>query len=217
MFIVRRLVSFFKALPFRWNPALRFCRSVVIIDPVKFLIDSENTFRGKFSCKKGSLVISRDVDIAKSTDINVGPGGLIAINKGVRIGYCSLLSVAKNQRIQIGDNTTFFSTVFLSGTILIGKGCLFSKNITILSGTHIMKDRRPIREQDAEYMARYGVPPDEAVIIGDDCWIGLNVVVLPGVTLGKGCVVGAGAVVTKDFPDYSKIGGVPAKLLGYRE
>ena len=49
------------------------------------------------------------------------------------------------------------------------------------------------------------------IIIGDDVWIGANAVILPGVTIGKHCVVAAGAVVTKDVPDNTIVGGVPAK------
>ena len=51
------------------------------------------------------------------------------------------------------------------------------------------------------------------VIIGDDVWIGANAVILPGVTIGKHCVVAGGAVVTKDVPDHSLVAGVPAKLI----
>jgi acetyltransferase-like isoleucine patch superfamily enzyme len=50
-------------------------------------------------------------------------------------------------------------------------------------------------------------------MIGDDVWIGANAVILPGVTIGKHCVVAAGAVVTKDVPDNSLVAGVPAKLI----
>ena len=51
------------------------------------------------------------------------------------------------------------------------------------------------------------------VVIGDDVWIGANAVILPGVTIGRHCVVAAGAVVTKDVPDNSVVAGVPAKIL----
>jgi len=54
------------------------------------------------------------------------------------------------------------------------------------------------------------------VSIGDDCWLGANVVVLLGVSISKGAVVGANAVVTKDFPEYSVSTGVPAKVTGSR-
>ena len=51
------------------------------------------------------------------------------------------------------------------------------------------------------------------VVIGDDVWIGTNAVILPGVTIGSHCVVAAGAVVTKDIPDHTLVGGVPAKVI----
>lgn len=54
------------------------------------------------------------------------------------------------------------------------------------------------------------------VKIGNDVWIGRRVIILPGVTIGNGCVIGAGAVVTKSFADYSVIGGNPAKLIKMR-
>ena len=56
----------------------------------------------------------------------------------------------------------------------------------------------------------------ENVVIEDDVWIGQRVIILPGVTIYKGCIIGAGAVVTKSFPPYSIIGGNPAKLIKSR-
>jgi acetyltransferase-like isoleucine patch superfamily enzyme len=167
-------------------------------------------------CKEGELSILKQTSIAKGAEINVGKGGTILIKNNISLGKGSFLSVGGNNKIVIGERTSFFSDVFLSGSISIGKGCLFAKGITILSGTHIIEDRRPIRVQDAEYIEINGAPPDDPVEIGDDCWIGINAVILPGVKLGKGCIVAAGAVVTMSFPDFSKVGGVPAKLLGKR-
>ena len=57
---------------------------------------------------------------------------------------------------------------------------------------------------------------DQPVVIEDDVWCGANVTILKGVTIGHGSVVAAGAVVTKSFPPYSIIGGIPAKLLKMR-
>ena len=53
--------------------------------------------------------------------------------------------------------------------------------------------------------------------MGDDVWIGTNSVVLPGVTIGKGAVIGAGTVVTKDIPEYAIAVGNPARVIKYRE
>ena len=56
----------------------------------------------------------------------------------------------------------------------------------------------------------------EPIRIGEKCWLGANCIILPGVQLGKGVIVGAGAVVTKSFPDNSIIGGIPAKIIKMR-
>ncbi len=55
-----------------------------------------------------------------------------------------------------------------------------------------------------------------SVTIEDDVWIGSRVIILPGIKIGKGSIIGAGAVVTKDVPEYSIVGGVPAKLIRSR-
>lgn len=56
----------------------------------------------------------------------------------------------------------------------------------------------------------------ERINIGNDVWIGINVTILDGINIGNGAVIAAGAVVTKDVPDYAIVGGVPAKILKYR-
>lgn len=55
------------------------------------------------------------------------------------------------------------------------------------------------------------------VVIGNDVWIGMRVIIMPGVTIGNGVVIGAGAVVTKDVPDYAVVGGVPARIIKFRK
>ena len=51
------------------------------------------------------------------------------------------------------------------------------------------------------------------IVVGDNCWFGANVSVMPGVKIGNGCVMGAGSVVTKDVPDNSLVTGVPGKVI----
>lgn len=60
---------------------------------------------------------------------------------------------------------------------------------------------------------RDGVEYAGQVTIGDDCWIGGNVTIMPGVTIGKGCTVGSGSIITKDIPDFSVAIGNPARVV----
>ena len=66
-------------------------------------------------------------------------------------------------------------------------------------------------------MNQQGNSPARPIVIGDDVWIGANVIILPGVSIGKGCVIGAGSVVTKSVPEYSVVAGNPAKIIKNRK
>lgn len=66
-------------------------------------------------------------------------------------------------------------------------------------------------------MKGQGVLSPQKVTICDDVWIGARVIILPGVTIGKGSIIGAGAVVTKDVPEYAVMGGVPARVIKFRK
>ena len=66
-------------------------------------------------------------------------------------------------------------------------------------------------------MNQQGNQKEQPVTIMDDVWIGARAIILPGVTIGQGAIVAAGAVVTKDVPPFAIVGGVPARLIDYRE
>lgn len=115
------------------------------------------------------------------------------------------------QNINIGDHCRFGRncTFHAMGGIRIGNYVIAANNVSIISQEHIFSDiSTPITFQ-GEKLAQ--------VCVEDDVWIGMNVVILSGVTVGKGSVIGAGAIVTKDVPAYSIIGGVPAKIIGNRK
>jgi acetyltransferase-like isoleucine patch superfamily enzyme len=76
--------------------------------------------------------------------------------------------------------------------------------------------RGPIMNGNVNPIDILSIEKNHPIIIGNDVWIGANAVILPGVNIGNGAVIGAGAVVTKDVPDYAVVVGVPAKVLKYR-
>ena len=90
----------------------------------------------------------------------------------------------------------------------IGDKVRIGLRVNIITNNHVFMDhKRPIMEQGSTCAP---------VIIENDVWIGVNVTVLPGVTVGEGSVIGAGAVVTKDVNPYTVVAGVPARKLGQR-
>lgn len=115
----------------------------------------------------------------------------------------------------IPKNSVFYCTL---APIKIGKKVIFGPHPTIITGDHrtdiVGKYIMDIEDHDKfeNGINKY----DSPVIIEDDVWCGANVTILKGVRIGKGCIVAAGAVVTKSFPPYSIIGGVPAKLIKKR-
>ena len=95
------------------------------------------------------------------------------------------------------------------GKLIIGDYVLMAPEVTIMTTKHIYADTEiPISYQGAEH---------STVIIEDNAWIGYRAIIMPGVTIGKGAIVGAGAVVTKDVPPYSIVGGVPARIIKMRK
>lgn len=114
------------------------------------------------------------------------------------------------ESLEIGDNVGIAADAFISvrGKVKIGSSTIFGPGVKLFSENHIFSDKNtPIYLQGA---SRQGIE------IGEDCWIGANAIVLDGVKIGKGCVVAAGAVVNKDVPDYTIVGGVPAKEIAQR-
>lgn len=116
----------------------------------------------------------------------------ISNGKNVSIGYCC----------QINEN------VFLQGA-KIGNFVMIAADVAILSSDHnYFSIEQP--------MILQGKGIEKYVTIEDDVWIGRSVIVLPGLTVGKGSIIGAGAVVTKNVEPYSIVGGIPAKLIRKR-
>ena len=112
--------------------------------------------------------------------------------------------VTLGDRSGIGINASIGEQTHIGSDVMMGPDCV------IYTRNHRF-DRLdiPMREQ--------GYGPVEPVEIGDDCWNGGRVTILPGVHVGNGAVIAAGAVVTKDVPPYAVVGGVPAKIIYNRK
>lgn len=115
--------------------------------------------------------------------------------------------------IQVGAHTGVQDGCRLYGEVSIGEHCLLAPNVYLSSGRHVFSEEphRPILDQERRHRLA-GQP----IVVEDDCWLGINVVVMPGVTIGKGSVVGANAVVTKNVEPYSVVAGAPARLIRRR-
>ncbi|MHC4118281.1 MAG: acyltransferase [Planctomycetota bacterium] len=119
-----------------------------------------------------------------------------------------------HKTIKIGDDVYIGAGACFVVTegLTIGNKVMFGPHVTIMGGDHntsvlgsYMFDVDTKRPDD-----------DLPVTIEDDVWVGARAVILKGVTIRRGSVVGAGAVVTRDTPPYSVVAGVPAKVIGYR-
>lgn len=142
--------------------------------------------------------------------------GMMHCGKGVYLRPMSS-DIKGLWNLSIGDGASIpkGSTIYCTGApLMIGKKVIFGPNPTIVTGDHRFDiiGKYIIDVTDAEKGVKYDAP----VVIEDDVWCGANVTILKGVTIGRGSVVAAGAVVTKSFPPYSIIGGVPAKLIKMR-
>lgn len=129
-------------------------------------------------------------------------GKKINIEKNANFGF--------GKGISLGDYSGLGVNCYVRGPLEIGAYVNMGPDVRILTINH-NTERTDIP------MKGQGSLPPRKVTICDDVWIGARVIILPGVTIGKGSIIGAGAVVTKDVPEYAVMGGVPAKVIKYRK
>lgn len=110
--------------------------------------------------------------------------------------------------IEIGDFSEVGSNCIIQSNTYIGNNVIMGPDVKIYTKNH-RYDSLEIPIQDQGHT-------EERVVIGNDVWLSANVVVMPGVRIGNHAIVAAGAVVTKDVPDFAIVGGVPAKVLKFR-
>lgn len=134
----------------------------------------------------------------------------IEIGDNVYIGHYTILKGYHRGRMVIGSGTWIGQQCFLhsAGNLIIGNNVGIGPGVKIITSFHAEEGiSKPILHSRIEFAP---------VVIEDDADIGVGAIILPGVTIGKGAQVGAGAVVTRNVPAYAIVAGVPARLLRMR-
>lgn len=141
-------------------------------------------------------------DIARDEDaIRIGDDSHVSRNVTVRTRAGE---IRVGRQVNIGSGTFIYS----HGGVEIGDYCLVANNVEMLSADHrIDRVDTPIRFQGRT---------EDRIVIGEDVYLGTHSVILGGVRIGRGAVIGAGAVVTRDVPDFAVAVGVPARVVRMR-
>ncbi|MGP9833522.1 acyltransferase [Marinobacter sp. NSM] len=132
-------------------------------------------------------------------------GERVFLHDGVKIFNPEFLTIYDD--VYVGPGTKIFSY----GSIEIRQGAVIGEGVQIMSSSHEYdspgQDVLPFSSKNVS----------KKTVLSEFCWIGNNSIILPGVSVGKYCVIGAGSVVTKSTQDYGVYGGNPARLLKFRE
>lgn len=143
----------------------------------------------------------------------------------IRVKSFNILGSNISEQSWVSDNIELYGlkNITVSEGCFIGSGCkiiaydkpvIIGSNVLMASGTTIITRNHNFEDRD-ELIKNQGYS-NAKIIIEDDVWLGFNSLILPGVTIGKGAVVAANSVVTKDVPPYYVVGGVPAKFIKER-
>jgi len=131
-------------------------------------------------------------------------GDDVWLSRGCYVVAYRDVEVRIDDRAYVGHRCLFYG----HGGIRVGRDVLMANDVQLICGNHTFARRDlPIRAQPTVELP---------IVIEDDVWLGASVIVLGGVTVGRGSVVGAGTVVTHDLPPYSIARGVPAQVVGVR-
>jgi len=156
--------------------------------------------------KTGSLIrIGIGVRVLEGQNIQIGDNFFIGNYSGLYANNEATISIGDN--VGISSNTSIGASD--RGHIQIGDNVQIAGNVVLRASDHEHKSIKiPIQDQGHT---------GGVIVIGDDCWLGANVVVTRNVKIGSHSIIAAGAVVTRDVEPFSIVAGVPAKLVRKRE
>lgn len=166
-----------------------------------------NWWPGKQNSRE-SIVVGEGTQIAADAWLD-GDNGTIEIGKNCLIHPMAML-LPYDGFIKLGHECSVnpFAVLYGHGGLTIGNYVRIATHVVIIPANHGYADPNiPITFQNVT---------QEGVVIEDDVWVGCNATILDGVTIGKGSVIAAGAVVTKDIDPYSVVAGSPARLIKKR-
>ena len=129
------------------------------------------------------------------------------IGDNTKIASCVKIFGSVDNQLQVGNSCYFGPNTIVEGfnaKVTIGNFVSFAQNINLMSGSG---------PNASEKMQKIFPITKGPVTIGDHCWIGASAVIMPNCSIGNYCVIAAHSFVTRSFPDYSIIGGTPAKLI----
>jgi lipopolysaccharide O-acetyltransferase len=152
---------------------------------------------GKHSVLQPPIRLAREHRISIGDSVFVGAGS-----------WLQVLDDGPDVALELGDGTSIAGNCVLSAarSVRLGSQVLLARNVYVSDHIHAYSDvARAVLEQ--------GVERIQAVVIEDGAWLGQNVVICPGVRIGRGAVVGANSVVIEDVPDHSLAVGAPARIV----
>jgi len=207
-------VSFSDVISIVWVKCIALLRSVKLLIrfhyPHFIFLGRSVIFRGLRNINWGKWV-----QIGDYTILSCYADSKLEIGNNVTLGRSSGYVVTSSfsdpgKFIRIGNNVGIadFANIGGGGGVEIGDNCIIGAYFSCHPSNHNFDDdTRLIKDQG---LSKKGIK------IGENCWIGAKVTVLDGVTVGNNCVLAAGSVLTKSFPDNVVIGGVPAKVIKER-
>ena len=203
-------------LEMTFDKGLMFTRSIAY-HLLRFRLPGLSFFgKGITFFNRSNIILGKWVKLDDFVHLGALGKGKLSIGANSGIGAFSRIEISQSfnnigSSINIGENVGIgpYASLGGAGGLVIGDECIIGPYLSCHPENHHFEDIDiSIRQQG---VTRKGI------VIGSNCWIGAKVTILDGVTVGNGCVIAAGAVVTKSFPQNSVIGGVPARLIKSRE
>ena len=191
----------------KWYFSLFFLIKKVRVNPSVLFVGKIKTF-----------LFDPGVKVSKNCCFETSSDGIIHIQDNVWLSHG--IYIQTSETVTIVKNTTIQRYTTINGDVKISDGCIIAPNVFMSSGIHPFREYKgkTIRDQEQIIISDRGSLKSlsKSIVVGNDCWLGINVVICPGVSIGDGCVIGANSVVTRSVSEYSIVAGSPARVIGSR-